>query len=178
MIDKGGARIIICAPPRHGKSEQINKMTPARYLWQNPRRRVILGCHNASFATTWGRKVRDILCENYRRLGVKINGGFDAAMDEWYTDKGGGMRCAGVGVGIVGLGADLFIIDDPTPDSKASWSPVHQRELIDWYTGVVDRRLEPKASVIVSMQRWPGRDFVSCGGRTAISPFGEPGRKV
>lgn len=160
-LEEGGARIIICAPPRHGKSELVNKITVAWWLWKNPARRVILSGHNSSFATTWGRKVRDLLCENRGRLGVDIRGNFDAAMDEWYTKQGGGMRCAGVGVGIVGLGADLFIIDDPIPDPKAAFSPVYQKELQDWYTGVVDRRLEPGASIIVSMQRWPGQDFVA-----------------
>ncbi len=161
MVDAGGARIILCAPPRHGKSEGVNVKLPARFIWRKPERRVILAGHTASFAATFGAKTRDLICENYGKLGVNIKGGLDAAMDEWFTKQRGGMRCAGVGVGIVGLGADLFIIDDPTPDSKAAWSPAHHKELIDWYTGVVDRRLEPNASVLVSMQRWPGNDFVS-----------------
>lgn len=160
-IEAGNARIIICAPPRHGKSELIDVQVPTRFIWNDPKRRVILAGHSATFAATWGRKVRDQICENYNRLGIRIIGGFDAAMDEWRTDKGGGMRCAGVGVGITGLGADLFIIDDPTKDSKDASSPIHQNDLREWFQGVVDRRLEPNASIIVTMQRWPGSDFVS-----------------
>lgn len=160
-LAKGGWRGILCAPPRHGKSEFTNVKLPGWYLKKDPSKRVILGGHSATFAATWGRKTRDYLCEFYSQMGVRINGMEDAAMDEWYTKEGGGMRTAGVGVGITGLGADLFIIDDPTPDSKAAWSSSHQEELKDWYQGVVDRRLEPHASVLVTMQRWPGNDFVS-----------------
>lgn len=160
-VMRGNWRGIICAPPRHGKSKFTNVKLPAWYLKKNPEGRIILGAHSAGFAATWGRETRDYMCEFQGQLGVKIKGGVDAAMDEWYTAEGGGMRTAGVGVGIVGLGADLFIIDDPTPDSKSAWSSSHQEELRNWYQGVVDRRLQPNASVLVTMQRWPGEDFVS-----------------
>jgi hypothetical protein len=161
MLEKGGARIIVCAPPRHGKSELINIKLVIWFLWKWRNRRIILAGHTSSFATTFGERVRDEINEHYNKLGITIKGGVDAAMDDWGTKEGGGMRCAGVGVAIVGLGADLFIIDDPTPDSKNAASPTHNNDLRAWYTGVVDRRLQPGASVIVSMQRWPGNDFVS-----------------
>lgn len=160
-IEEGDGRIIVCAPPRHGKSELIDVNIPTWTLWNHPEWRVILAGHSATFAATWGRKTRDLICEHYNKLGIKIIGGFDAAMDEWRTDKGGGMRTAGVGVGITGLGANVFIIDDPTADTKQAFSSTHQQDLREWYQGVVDRRLEPHATVIVTMQRWPGSDFVS-----------------
>lgn len=161
IIEAKDGRVIICAPPRHGKSELIDVIIPTWVLWNHPEWRVILAGHSATFAATWGRKVRDLVCEHYKTLGIRIVGGFDAAMDEWRTEQGGGMRTAGVGVGITGLGADLFIVDDPTPDTKAAYSPVYQNDLKEWHQGVVDRRLEPHASVIVTMQRWPGEDYVS-----------------
>ena len=58
-IMKGGARIVVSQPPRHGKSEVISHWLPTWYLDWFPQNRVILGSYGDSLAADLSRKVRD-----------------------------------------------------------------------------------------------------------------------
>ena len=42
-------RLVVCMPPRHGKSELCSVYLPAWYLGTHPERRVILAGHEADF---------------------------------------------------------------------------------------------------------------------------------
>lgn len=156
-VAKGGARIIINAPPRHGKSEAISHWLPAWYLDMYPDRRVILGSYGSRFATKWGRKVRDHFLTN-KQARTKISKEHASAAD-WETEEGGGMICAGVGKGITGEGGDLMIIDDPHKDWEEALSITFRRRAIDWFDSVFYTRKEPNASIVVIQTRWHERDL-------------------
>lgn len=162
-IINGGARLIVCAPPRHAKSSLISEKTPQWFLHRWPHKRVILMAYGDDFAETWGRKVRDGLvnARYERKTDTQLTRGADSAVNEWFTTKGGGMRTAGVLGGVLGRGADCLIIDDPVKNSAEAYSPVYQQRLREVYQSTASSRLEPNASVIVTMQRWPSSDFVS-----------------
>src|SRR3989339_1777952 len=67
-------KLIVNMPPRHGKSELISKYFPAWYLGRNPNHRVILVSYSASFAVSWGRKVKSLITEfGEDYFGIKIN---------------------------------------------------------------------------------------------------------
>ena len=53
-VIKGGARIIVDMPPRHGKSEFISNWFCQWYLDMFPEKRVILASYAAEFASEWG----------------------------------------------------------------------------------------------------------------------------
>src|SRR5687768_2870174 len=53
-IMRGGARIIISAPPRHGKSELISVYTPTWLLENFPRKNVILTSYGADLSEHYG----------------------------------------------------------------------------------------------------------------------------
>ena len=159
-IDKGGARIVVCAPPGHGKSELISRTIPAWFEWKYPERRVGLLGYSDGFADSWGRKVRDLIVE-HPELGVKLDQGKDDAVGEWRTTKGGGMICAGIMGGIMGRRLHLAVIDDPVKNAADAYSPTYQERMRDTYQSTIGSRLEPNASVIVTMQRWPSSDFVT-----------------
>jgi hypothetical protein len=160
-VENGNGRLIIAAPPRHGKSSLISETVPAWRIWRAPDKRVIQCSYGATFAETWGRKVRDMLVANQRRTGLMIVGGQDSAAGDWRTEQGGGMMTAGVMGGILGRGADLLIIDDPIKNASEAYSPAYQERLRDWYQSTASTRLEPGGTVIITMQRWPEADFVS-----------------
>lgn len=160
-IEAGNARLIVCAPPRHAKSTILSETVPAWFLTRWPDKRVILSAYGDTFAETWGMKVRNLLVEHASRLPVKVVRGIDAAAGDWMTTKGGGMLTAGVMGPILGRGADLFIVDDPTKNAQEAYSPVYQQKLRDWYQSTAQTRLQPGGSVVVTMQRWPSADFVS-----------------
>ena len=159
-LDEGNARIIVAAPTGHGKSELISRATSAWMIWKHPERRVGLLGHEAAFADTWGRKVRDLFIE-HRELGVKLDQDKDAAAGEWRTTRGGGMICAGMLGGIMGRRLHLAVIDDPVKNARDAYSPTYQETMRRTYQGTIGNRLEPGASVLVTMQRWPSSDFVT-----------------
>ena len=159
-IIKGGARLIIEWPPRHGKSEFLSHYTPVWYLNAYPDRSVILASNTARLAEKWGRQVRNTIEENPHKLEVRISSD-SATRDRWHTSTaGGGMMTAGVGGSILGFGADLFIVDDPHKSQREANSETIRESVWEWWTGTARTRLEPDASVIVLHQRLREDDFI------------------
>jgi hypothetical protein len=76
----------------------LSEKTPAWFLDRWPNRRVIMMAYGDEFAVTWGRKVRDLLVEARANgfTSTEIVREGDAAVGEWFTSAGGGMKTAGV----------------------------------------------------------------------------------
>jgi len=155
-IRKGGGRIIINCPPRHGKSELISFWTPAWFLDLFPDKRVMLTAYGDAFAADWGRKVRNEMATNPLCL-TKLRED-SASASRWHTPQDGGMVTAGVGGAISGRGGDLVILDDPVKNWQEAHSYVHQQRFRDWFTSTLYTRMEPEATMIVLMTRWNERD--------------------
>jgi hypothetical protein len=64
------------------------------------------------------------------------------------------MYCVGVGGGITGRGADVFIIDDPVKNNEQAMSTVYRDKTLDWFQSVATTRLAPESSIIIIMTRW------------------------
>jgi len=153
-------RLIISAPPRHGKSELISKYFPAWYIGQRPHHNVILATYEANFAGSWGKKVRDILSE-YGKLLFNIELSSDTkSKSVFMTNKGGGMNAIGAGGAITGKGANIFIIDDPIKNSAEANSQTYRNNLEEWYNTTALTRLEPDGAMIIIMTRWHEDDLV------------------
>lgn len=155
-IRRGGGRIIINIPPRHGKSELISHWLPNWYLDWWPHKNVILTSYGEKLAADYCRKVRDEFKNNpltWTEIGNK-----DSAND-WRTTAGGGMRAAGVGGPIIGFGGHLFLIDDPHKSRAEAFSTTVRTKIIDWFLADVYSRLEPMATVALIMQRWHEKDL-------------------
>lgn len=173
-------RLAVFMPPRHGKSLLISQFFPAWFLLVFPWRRVVLCSYEASFAASWGRKVRDALAQWGRPFGCLVDGGRKVAVrlrddnraaDRWEVSHyGGGMYTAGVGGPILGKGADLLILDDLVKNAEEALSPTYRQKTWDWLTSTAFTRLEPGAAVVHVQQRWHTDDV---GGRMLAA---EPGR--
>lgn len=157
---RGGARVIVEMPPRHGKSELISKWLPAWVLDMRPDARVMLGTYEADFGATWGRKVRDWFeSERGQAIsGTRIRSDSHAA-DRWETTAGGGMITAGVGGAFTGRGFDVGIIDDPHKNWQEAQSAGKRQAVIDWFLSTFRTRAEPGAAIIVLQTRWHDRDL-------------------
>ena len=155
-------RLIVNLPPRHGKSELISKYFPFWYLCNFPDKRIILSSYEATFAQSWGRKVRNLINEfGEDCFGIKLSDSSQTAGYFEIDNHSGSMTCVGAGGPITGKGADLFIIDDPIKNDEEANSP-HQREkLWDWFCSTAYTRLEPDGAMIVMMTRWHEDDL--CG---------------
>ena len=152
----GGGRLVICIPPRLGKSFLISKFLPMWFLEIAPERRVMVTSYGDSLAQEWGRKVRDAF--NLPQLGTKVRKDV-AATTRWETDLGGGMFTAGVGGPLLGRGYDLGVIDDPHKSWDEAQSPVYRAKIIDWYEATFRSRAEPGATIILIQQRLHEKDL-------------------
>ena len=147
-------RLLINMPPQHGKSEFTSKYFPAWYLATHPQNKLILASYETNFAVSWGRKSKEVFDESVAKYyGVKRNQNINI-QGNWETEQGGSMYCVGVGGGITGRGANIFIIDDPVKNNEQAMSPVYRDKTLDWYQSVASTRLSPESCVIIIMTRW------------------------
>lgn len=107
-IARGGGRIMVSIPPRHGKSFFISQWLPVWFLSLWPDRKVILTTYEANFAAIWGRRARNIIKENGHRVGLQLSED-STASNNWELTTGGGMITAGVGGPITGKGGHLIL---------------------------------------------------------------------
>ncbi len=162
-------RLIVCMPPRHGKSELVSKWFDVWYLENFPDRKIILASYEADFAAKWGGKARDIVMENQELLTMRF-ATKNPAMHHWETTQGGSMSCAGVGGPITGKGANILIIDDYVKNSEEANSLTYREKAWDWWTSTARTRIEPfmdpktrekiQPAVIVMATRWHSDDLI------------------
>lgn len=153
-------RLMICMPPRHGKSELASRRFPAWYIGRNPGKQIVAASYNSELATDFGREVRNIVAsDEFKRLfDVKLSADSQAA-DCWHTDAGGIYVAAGVGTALTGRGADVLLIDDPFKDRQEADSEITRKRVWDWYTSVAYTRLMPGASLVLINTRWHDDDL-------------------
>jgi len=151
--------LIVSMPPQHGKSELCSKYLPAWYLGTFPDHRVLLTSYEADFASTWGRKARDLM-ELYGHLfGVRVSPR-SSAKNRWdLVGRDGGMSTAGVGGPITGRGAHLLIIDDPIKNDEEARSPTIRQKQWDWWQSTASTRLRPGGLIVVIQTRWHRDDL-------------------
>lgn len=153
-------RLMICMPPRHGKSELASRRFPAWYLGRNPMQQVIAASYNSDLASDFGREVRNIVDspEFNRLFDVRLSADSQAA-NRWHTDQHGMYVAAGVGTAITGRGANVLLIDDPFKDREEADSEIRRMRVWDWYTSTAYTRLMPGGAVIVINTRWHDDDL-------------------
>lgn len=154
-------RLMLPAPPRHGKSELTSIRFAAWYLGRNPHLSVISASASEQLATEFGRQVRDLVrSEEYQRIfpGVQLQEDNQAA-GRWRTRVGGSYYAVGVGTQIMGRGGHLNLIDDPFGTWEEAQSPTFQRRAFDWYRGSLYNRLEPGGAIVIIGHRMHEMDL-------------------
>jgi predicted phage terminase large subunit-like protein len=153
-------RLMICMPPRHGKSELASRRFPAWYLGINPDKQIIAASYNSELASDFGRQVRNIVSDPVYGVLFDVALAQDSkAADRWHTSKGGMYVAAGVGTAITGRGADVLLIDDPFKDREEADSELRRQRVWDWYTSTAYTRLMPGGSIVVINTRWHDDDL-------------------
>jgi predicted phage terminase large subunit-like protein len=160
-LAKGNARIIISAPPRHGKSELTSVHTPTWVLERYPKNRIILAGYGADLSIGFSRRVRDtfLSADNFPLLNTRVRQ--DASrVDQFLTSEGGAMYAVGIGGPITGRGADLLLIDDYIKEIKEALSPAYRDYIWNWFVTTAFTRLEPGGSCISIATRWHSDDLI------------------
>ncbi len=157
LVDGEIDRLIIEAPPRHGKSFVVSEHLPAYFLHRYPWRWVGLASHSSALALGFSRRAR----QNFMRGGGKLHP-TARAVQRWQTDEGdgeGGMWARGFDSGITGEGSGLLVIDDPVKSRKAIKTPEARRQLGETYRDVLYTRLEADAGLVLMATRWHKHDL-------------------
>jgi predicted phage terminase large subunit-like protein len=154
-------RLMIYAPPRHGKSEIASIRFPSWYLGKNPHHQIISVSYNEILAKKFGRRVRDLVgSTRFSYLFPSVALAPDSkAKNMWNTTHEGVYFATSLSGGSTGWGMDLGIIDDPIKSREDAESPSFRAKCKDWYNEVFETRLMPGGRIIVMMTRWDEDDL-------------------
>ncbi|GAB6185890.1 terminase large subunit domain-containing protein [Thermopirellula anaerolimosa] len=162
-------RLILCMPPRHGKTELVSRRLPALICGENPDARIIMAAHTAALAEANSRDVQRIIeSDRYRALfqtslpGRSASRGRYKRTDSHFEIVGrrGYLRAVGVGGAITGFGFDYGIVDDPVKSAEEAESAVIRERIWEWFTRDFWTRRAAGARVLVTMTRWNVDDVV------------------
>lgn len=167
VIAEKSPRLIIEAPPRHGKSELASRRFPAYALGRYPDLSFIGTSYSSDLASQMNRDVQRIIdAEAYRRLfpdttlwGSNIrtvaDGSYLRNSDIFeIVDHQGVYKSAGVGAGITGRGGRILLIDDPVKDAKEAHSETVRKGIWEWFSTTLYTRCEPGGGILLIMTRW------------------------
>lgn len=168
VVDGEQPRLMIFAPPRSGKSEQVSRRLPAWALGKYPNLSIIAASYSSSLASRMNKDVQRIIdTDRYADVfpetklsGRNAKSGATRNSDMFeIVDHDGVYKSAGVLNGITGMGADIGIIDDPVKDAKEANSKVVRDAVYEWYTSTFYTRLSPKSGILLCMTRWHEDDL-------------------
>jgi predicted phage terminase large subunit-like protein len=162
VIDEKEPRLLVEAPPRHGKSMIGSEEFPAWHFGRANWHQFIGISYSAPLAYRFSRRVQDIVdSDDYRLLFPETRLKEDyTSIEEWGLTKGGVYVAAGVGGPISGKGAHVLNIDDILKNREEADSALVRRAIWDWYTSTAYTRLMPGAGVMAINTRWNYDDFM------------------
>lgn len=157
-IERGElARVIVTAPPGHGKSTLVN-LWAARLTAVTPQRNLLLLSASENLAIRNSRTVRGaIQSEKWPFPSVRLS--TDAtATTAWETAAGTSVRAFGAGSTVTGF-RGAVICDDVQADFS---TPQLLDNLEEWFRGVLTTRIENIGGFALIVQtRWGSNDIIA-----------------
>jgi predicted phage terminase large subunit-like protein len=154
-------RLMVCLPPRHGKSVSISSIFPAWFLGRHPERHVIFATYGQELSNDFGRRVRNFIVDPLHQAifpNCRLSEDSTAA-HRFSTTADGAYFAVGRGGPITGRGADLLLIDDPIKDQEEANSETVRKSLHGWYASVAYTRLMAGGAIIIIQTRWHEDDL-------------------
>lgn len=146
-------KLMIFMPPGSGKSTYTSVLFPPWFLAQGRGLDILTCAHKEDLVLDFGRRARNLVEEKHAILGYELSKDSSAA-DKWNTTDKGVYRATGVGAGISGRRADLFLIEDPIGKKEDADSQLLKDKQWSWYQWDVLKRVKPKAIQILITTRW------------------------
>ncbi len=155
-------KVMIFAPPQHGKSELTSVRLPAYWLGRRPDDPVILASYGGDLAEDKGRQARDLVeSEVYQEIYPDIQTSRNSRAGNYWKLAGrrGSMLTAGARGPITGRGGLLGIIDDPFANWEEAQSPTIRQKVWDWYRSTFRTRVWAAGAIVIIMTRWHEDDL-------------------
>lgn len=147
MMDGKRPKLILGAPPQHGKSDIVSRYLPAYFFGKYPNMRVGELSYSSDLAGDMNTDVQRIMMSaEYRALfpnswlGNKPENGIAVKRnsDEFgIANHKGSYVWAGVGGPLTGKKVDLGIIDDPIKNSKEALNGSEEVEVLEKISGQI-----------------------------------------
>lgn len=154
---------MILMPPGSAKSTYATVRAPAYFLGRTKRKGVICASYNDELASSFGRKVRNLVdSADCRALFPELQLSEDMkSKGEWETKDGGFYFAVGVGGGVTGRRADLIVIDDPIKGREDADSETNRKKVWAWYLADLRTRakLDGKTAIVLIQTRWHEDDL-------------------
>ena len=154
-------KLMIFAPPQHGKSELVSVRLPAYWLGRRTDDPIVLASYEANLAKSKSKQARSIVeSDEYQYWFPGVQTAADSrAGDLWQivdeeSDDDAQVRSAGVGGGLTGHPGHLGIIDDPVKNRKDANSQVMRDGAWEWWTSTYRTRIAENGSHVLIMTRW------------------------
>ena len=164
-------RLMLEAPPRHGKTRQCGVDFPSYVLGRHPDWGVGYCTYNKDRAADVGFFVRENFKSDFHRrcfpaaqIDPRSSSStkFDlrkVAHQGQAPRMAGGYRGVGVGGSLTGRGFDLLVFDDTVKDRQQADSVAFQNRLKNWFSAVAYTRLEGRGAMVSMMTRWGDNDL-------------------
>lgn len=155
-------RLIIMAPPQHGKSDTITDFV-AWLSGKHPDFKTIFASFSARLGVRTNLRIqRQMDNPRYRRVfpdGARLADGIGSGYQRnrdiiEYVGKEGSFRNTTVEGSITGEGLDLGVIDDPLKGRAEANSPTHRDKAWDWFTDDFNTRFSEDAGMLMILTRW------------------------
>lgn len=161
VINELDPRLLVFAPPRHGKSKIGSEEFPAWHFGRAPWHEFIGVSYSAPLAYRFSRRVQEIIeSDDYALLFPKTRLKEDyTAIDEWGLSEGGVYVAAGVGGPINGKGAHVMDIDDVIKNREEADSALVRKSIQEWYTSTAYTRMLPGGGIMLINTRWNYEDL-------------------
>lgn len=173
MFAKGKIKkLIVSAPPQHGKSEGSSRKLPTFMHGLNPNLKIALGSYAATHAEDFNRDCQRIIeSRDYHAIfpDTQLSGSNVVTVSTNYLRNSkvfeivghkGWFRTVGRGGGLTGKTVDVSILDDVYKDALEGNSPIVREAAWTWYTSVVRSRLHNDSQELIVFTRWHDDDIV------------------
>ncbi len=173
MFARGHIRkLIIQAPPQHGKSQGSSRFLPAYMLGLDPDLKIVICSYAATIAKDFNRDVQRLIdCNEYRAVfpDTALNGSNVVTIANNYLRNSdvfeivnhlGSLRVVGRGGSLTSKTVDVMIYDDLYKDSQEANSPQIRQSSWDWFTKVAQTRLHNDSRELIVFTRWHPEDII------------------
>jgi len=151
-------RLAVFMPPGSAKSTYASVLFPPWAMGHFPKAQFLAASHTSELAERWGRRVRNLIAEQGKVLGLLPDEANQAA-GRWSTTQGGEYLAAGARIGIAGFRAMFGVIDDPLRSKEDADSEHVRDRLWEWYLYDFRPRLIPGARQLLIQTRWHEDDL-------------------